>query len=496
MLSAPVTPMANLVDSRFVSTSSENLAHVQATQVAKISLSDIDMTDYGTALSPGQQSQVTQAKTNIKSLWDAAFQEPNLQFLPSKRLLNDIQLKVAVIGGGIGGSAMAAAASQLGHKVTLLEMRQKPPSRENLVTINQKSREILNSLLTGTAQQQLFQTQGDLGFSERAPLAAIETALQETAKASGECEILRHIQVNQVTPAPQHKANLTFKTQGGQGKQRTLENLDLVVVATGAKSASPYHNAQPDFMKHFSITPFGKDLSALCYMKYRFPLGPKQTPPPHLEINRHQIDAKTGKENTASFVNLYTGRTLTIAGQNFYETSLLFDCPPAWAQADNLSHLKDSLHSMAKTFMQDNNPEVKKLGQAMFLQPESYVQQGVALVSHWMAEKAYSEHLPMILVGDAAAPAHPWTGSGANLAMHAIKPLRQLLTQLSFAQHASKENLTPHKENSMALQVFEAQVKPLRLQSLLRGLFASGIFSKTLDPVAKSMNDQSMRLIV
>ena len=101
---------------------------------------------------------------------------------------------------------------------------------------------------------------------------------------------------------------------------------------------------------------------------------------------------------------------------------------------------------------------------------QGIVQKGAAQVSHWIVDRAYALDMPVVAIGDAVCPPNPWTGSGANLAIASVEPLGQLMDDLSSSNTEDVDRT--------AFKIFDQKTKPIRMQALLRGTFASQIFER------------------
>jgi len=461
-------------------------ASLQQTLVNDINLSDIDMTSYVTALEPGIDPKSNRAKQLIGHLWETSFKPSNVhEFHESRQdAAGNSPLRIAFIGGGVAGSAGAAAAVQAGHSAFVIEPRENTPTRENLVTINAEARQVLNGLgCKHGSDDHLFQTAGDLDFSERAPIAKIETALQhKIIEGPDKGSILRGYCVREMRLEREtQQVHLTIENNN---RRQILADVDLVVIASGARSMSPYISINDHETKEsksnllrnqFTVQSFGHNKSALAYAKFRFPVDKSKQKVAHQEINLHRKNS--GEPDHSSFVTIYTGRE--IKGEPLaYETSILFDCPVAFAE--DKSALDEMLQDLSNDFIKHEHLQIRELGKALKGNVKAeQIQKGVALVSHWMTDKSFSDHLPLVGIGDAMAPAHPWTGSGSNLAISSVPFLQQLMSDLSQIKSSTLKNFKGKAMASKnAMKKFDQSIRPLQMTVFLRGLFASQIFEK------------------
>lgn len=444
--------------------------------VHQIDLKDLDMTNYVTALQPGFDPMSNTAKSRIGLLWGEQFTPLNVEHLKTTKT-GARALNIAVLGSGVAGSMIMAAAAGKGHNVTVFERRSHAPIRENLVTVNATSRRIIEETRAKTDVTSMFQTDGQLGFSERLPIKDIESHLQHLAMSASpqNCRLVKGadvIAINADSLEPQ-ASYIDFKLDGELVR---LNNIDLVVIATGARSTNPFCDQKSLVKEMFPVTPISHK-SALIFAKIR---ESGQHPHKEYDAGTKLTEGKHG-QSQARFINAYTGYSpLNIQQQGepaLTETSLLFDAPLCAADSNDATHaaVKEILPSLEYVKDEPIESLIKTLAAEHKSEPV-IIQKGAAKVFHWIVDKAYAQDkntgkaIPVVIVGDAACPPNPWTGSGANIGIQSVEPVMDLLEGLSAASTRS--------DREMALELFHQSSHPLRMQSLLRGTFASQVFER------------------
>jgi len=454
-------------------------------------LNCMDMRNYVTALTPTAQdtSRSFQTKTKIGLLWKEAFAVNHSQ-VPTTLAIEPVaagdakRLRIAVIGAGVAGSGAFSLLAKSGHDVMVFEKRRAPKSRENLVTVNPQGRPVLTKLVG--EQAPIFQTDGQIGCSERIALKDIETALIESADQP---EALKTgyddftIAYSKENPLWTELKAKPIQERGGTKEIISLNNLDLVVACSGARLATPYNNDLNFIKEHFSIQPVSEHESAMAFLKFRYSLSEGASPPQQREIDVDLAELPD-YQDARHFVNLYTGRKVydEISGERFYETSLLMDCPATLAEKSERAEksLSDQLNRLAKQLLGYADPDVVRLARSILgMEPTAVkVQQGVAVVSLWYPESAVSQKGCVVGIGDAMAPPNPWTGSGSNIALRSLIPLNNLVQKISALKGAELSDEIKLEKKREILSEFSDSVAPLHREAVLRGLLASRIFSR------------------
>jgi len=405
------------------------------------------------------------------------------------------QLNIAIVGAGVAGSAALQALSRDGHNVLLLEQREQA-TRENLVTVNANSRQLLNKWSSNqvNSRDQFWQTDGSLGFSERVPLRQIESVMQRQAHLNLQkhqsVESLRGIESIAIDGSSELvKPSITFTFNG---QTNTRHDLDLIVLATGAGSASPYNDRSTLAKDFFEFEPILENGSGVVYAKQRFHLEPGEQPPCHEEIEV-TLPGLGRIAESANFVNVYTGRVeRDEGGSAAYDTALIASCRAQDGQGARSSATEPQLQRWLDTVHAHlaihDHPEVQRFARAQTgLEPSArQVQFGTANVSLWVTKSAVSKRLSRVVaIGNLIAPRHPWTGSGANGAIAAAESVRSLasgIADLKISHYgASLRSSCAQHRLSELLNQFEHQLQPMRLEACMYGVFATTMFERAQD---------------
>ena len=263
--------------------------------------------------------------------------------------------------------------------------------------------------------------------------------------------------------------------------EQQLDNVDLVVVATGARSGNPFSDERTLAKDLFPMRPVANNYGGVAFLKTRFPAKRGQIPQQgERDITVHNDN---GDELNHRWVNMYQGRAvLNETGEPVaYDNGMIFEMPPELA--GDKTAARAYINDVLTPLQHHPDAEVAKTAQAVVNEGDSNTSEvlvaGGAGVSHWFAETSVSKDNFAVGIGDAMCPPHPWTGSGSNLAIQATTPLEGLVTRLS-AIKASGASVASKVEGPIpeAFSQFDREVTPLVFQSLFRGHFASQMFDK------------------